>query len=87
MNFRRTSIAVCAALAAALAAAQPEPAAEEHDALDDEAAALAAVRSDTIRRYRDEISALEQAGGAYSTGLTEPLLELGLALQQAGQHA
>jgi len=87
MNFRRTSIAACAALAAALAAAQPEPAAEEHDALDDEAAALEAVRSDTIRRYREEIGALEQAGGAYSTGLTEPLLELGLALQQAGQHA
>ncbi|KGE03868.1 hypothetical protein [Pseudohaliea rubra] len=87
MNFRRTSFAACAVFAAALAAAQPEPVQPGHDALDDEAAALEVVRSDTIRRYRDEISSLEQADGAYSPGLTEPLLELGLALQQAGQHA
>ncbi len=83
----RTIFAVCAALTAALALAQPEPAERGRDALDDETTTLGSVRGDTIRRYRDEISALEQAGGAYSAGLMEPLLELGLALQQVDQHA
>jgi hypothetical protein len=42
---------------------------------------------DTIRRYRQLIGDLENNGGAYNPALTEPLLELGTALQQSGLHA
>lgn len=57
------------------------------DALGEEdSASLTTVDAATLRRYREEIAALEANGGAYSPGLTEPLLELGLALQQAGRH-
>lgn len=41
----------------------------------------------SISRYRDLIARLETEGGAYNPALTEPLLELGMTLQQAGLHA
>lgn len=41
----------------------------------------------SISRYRDVITRLEDQGGAYNPALTEPLLELGMALQQSGMHA
>lgn len=40
-----------------------------------------------ISRYRDLIARLENEGGAYNPALTEPLLELGMALQESGMHA
>lgn len=39
-----------------------------------------------VRRYRDQIAQLELEGGAYNPALTEPILELGMALQRAGLH-
>jgi len=49
--------------------------------------ALQEEKSATIRRYRDLVTRLEVEGGAYNPALTEPLLELGVAMQQAGMHA
>lgn len=88
MTCSRTAAALFAALlaSAACGAASTARGATPSDALDDETAALTGRADDTIRRYRDEIATLEADGGAYSPGLTEPLLELGLALQRAQRH-
>jgi len=48
--------------------------------------ALQQAEAANVRRYRELISRLELEGGAYNPALTEPILELGMALQQAGLH-
>jgi hypothetical protein len=49
-------------------------------------ALLDATGDSLLEAYRREIAELELSGGAYSPALTEPLLELGTALQRAGLH-
>ena len=48
--------------------------------------ALQQGEAENLRRYRALIAQLELEGGAYNPALTEPILELGMALQQAGLH-
>ncbi len=63
--------------------ADPELAAEEQ--LQSEAAAREALMLD-VRAYQRQIEALEDREGAFSAGLSEQLLGLGLALQRNGDH-
>lgn len=71
-----------AMIAAASTPAEPEP--PETEAWETEA--LQQTESNNINRYRDAIARLEIEGGAYNPALTEPLLELGMALQRSGMH-
>ena len=71
-----------AIIAATSEPANPEP--PETEAWEPET--LQPTESDSISRYRDAIARLEVAGGAYNPALTEPLLELGMALQRSGMH-
>ncbi|TCO74665.1 hypothetical protein [Chromatocurvus halotolerans] len=68
--------------AASTPVAQTSPTAEP-----EEPGTLQTNRTQAISRYRDVITRLEDEGGAYNPALTEPLLELGMALQQSGMHA
>lgn len=84
----RTAIIWLALVSAALTAAVSTP--EDDDsrlAETGEPEVLRQTQSESIQRYRDAISRLEVEGGAYNHALTEPLLELGMALQQSGRHA
>lgn len=71
------------ALAAATPSVEGEPAVTARPGLE----AMQQAEAASVRRYRDLIARLEIEGGAYNPALTEPLLELGMALQQAGLHA
>lgn len=68
--------------AASTYADQSSPTAEP-----EESGALETGGRQSISRYRDVIARLEDEGGAYNPALTEPLLELGVALQESGMHA
>jgi len=76
-------VLVLSALVTALSAAtdQAPPTAEPRDT-----GALQTSGRQSISRYRDLIARLEDEGGAYNPALTEPLLELGMALQESGMH-
>lgn len=75
--------ALLAASSLGAAAAEGEAPVAERPGLE----VLQQAQAANIRRYRDLIASLEVEGGAYNPALTEPLLELGMALQQAGLHA
>ena len=58
--------------------------ADPEDALEDAPPVIP--DSQAVTDYREAIAAMEDATGAYSEGLSEQLLGLGLALQQQGRH-